>query len=330
MKPTFEGCGELFTNPDPDLAREHFRTKDRALKDKVMPLNDAIAKFVPDGTYIAAGGFGGVRIPAAALHEILRQRKKNLGFCGHCATHTFQILAAGGDVLDRCDVSYVIGLEARGVSPNARRVMESGRIRVTEWSNAAITWRLKAAALGVPFIVGRQTLGADSLQWSAAKVIDCPFTGKKFAAFPALYPDVAIIHVNEADAAGNANFRGVSNVDEDLARAAKHVIITCERLVSTETFRRNPQLVQIPYFCVDAVCEVPYGSYPGNMPYEYFSDEEHLREWLSVEKDEAAFKAFLEKNVYGCADHFDYVERNGGMKKMQMLRRHDLLLEVND
>lgn len=329
MKTLFEGRGELFTNPDPDLAREHFRKKDRSLKDKVMTVHDAVEKFIPDGTYFAAGGFGGVRIPTAALHEILRQKKKNLGLCGHCATHTFQILAAG-DVLDRCDISYVIGLEARGVSPNARRFMESGKVRVCEWSNASLTWRIKAAALGVPFLIGRQTLGADSLEWSASKVIECPYTGKKFATYPALYPDVAIIHVNEADPYGNCTFRGISNVDEDLARAAKHVIITCERLVDIETFRNDPHLVRIPYFCVDAVCEVPYGSYPGNMPFEYFSDEAHIREWLTVEKDEAKFAEFLQKNIYGCRDHNDYIAQNGGLARMQILRRHEFLLEVDD
>ena len=50
-----------------------------------------------------------------------------------------------------------------------------------------------------------------------------------------------------------------------------------------EEIRRDPTLTVIPFFCVDAVCEVPFGSYPGNMPYEYFSDEDHLRQWLEVE-----------------------------------------------
>ncbi|HPQ80434.1 MAG TPA: CoA-transferase [bacterium] len=329
MKELFEGRGELFTSPDPDLAREHFRKKDRALKDKVMSVGEAVEKFIPDGTYFAAGGFGGVRIPTAVLHEIVRRKRKRLGFCGHSATHTFQILAAG-DVMDRCDISYVIGLEARGVSPNARRLMESKRIRICEWSNASLTWRIKAAALGIPFLIGRQTLGADSIGWSASKIVECPYTGKKFATYPALYPDVAIIHVNEADPYGNSAFRGISNVDEDLARASKHVIITCERLVGTDTFRNDPHLVRIPYFCVDAVCEVPYGSYPGNMPFEYFSDEKHIREWLTVEKDEAKLSEFLQRNIYGCRDHSEYVSLNGGLKRMQELRRHEFMLEVDD
>ena len=82
-------------SPDPDAAREHFRKKNRALTDKQMTVKDAVSKFIPDGTYIAIGGFGGVRVPVAIMHEILREGKKNLGLSGHTATHDFQILAAG-------------------------------------------------------------------------------------------------------------------------------------------------------------------------------------------------------------------------------------------
>lgn len=326
MKTLFEGKGELFMNPDPDVAREHFRKKDRSLKNKVMTVKDAVTKFIHDGDYISIGGFGGVRIPTALLHEILRKGRKNLGLSGHTATHDCQILAAG-ECFDRCDIAYVIGLEARGVSPNARRYMESGKVKTTEWSNAGLAWRYKAAALGVPFLIGRQSLGSDGLPWSASKVIKCPYTDKKFATFPALYPDVALIHVNLADRHGNALIKGVSIADEDIARAARHVIITCERLVDTEFFRNDPHEVMIPYFCVDAVCEVPYGSYPGNMPFEYFSDEGHLREWLTVEKDPAELGKFLEKYILSSADFNEYLEKNGGLEKMQQLRQREFLLE---
>ena len=75
---------------------------------------------------------------------------------------------------------------------------------------------------------------------------------------------------------------------------------------------------------MDAVCEVPYGSYPGNMAYEYFSDEEHLKEWMQVEKDPEEFKDFLDRNIYNCNTHFDYLRINGGMEKMWELRRQEL------
>lgn len=326
MKVLYEGKAELLTDPDPEKAREHFRKKNRALKRKVMEIKEAVNNFIHDGDYLGIGGFGGVRIPTAALHEIVRQRKKNLGLAGHTATHDFQILAAG-ECFDRVDIAYVVGLEARGVSRNARRYLESGKVKMVEWTNAGLAWRLKAAALGVPFIVGRQSLGADSVAHSASKVISCPYTGKKLATFPALYPDVSIIHVHEADEFGNCHISGVAVADEDLSRASKRVIVTCERLVSTERFRDDPHETFIPYFCVDAVCEVPYGSYPGNMPGEYFSDEAHLKEWLDVERDEAKFKQFLQDNIYGVSDFEQYVNKHGGVKQIEELRRKELMLD---
>lgn len=319
-----KGGGPLFMDPDPDLARKHFQNKTKAMVNKKTTVKEAVQKYITDGTYIAIGGFGGVRIPSAILHEIVRQKKKNLGLSGHTATHDFQILSVG-ECFDRCDIAYVIGLEARGVSKNARRYMETGKVKIAEWTNAGMAWRLKAAVLGVPFLIGRQSLGADSFPHSASYEIECPYTKKKFATFPALYPDVAIIHVHEADVYGNSVIRGVSIADEDLARAAKHTIITCERLVPTEEFRKDPHKIMIPYFCVDAVIEVPYGSYPGNMPYEYFSDEQHLKEWLDVEKDEALFKKFVDENIYGVKDFSEYIEKRGGKKRMKELRKIEFL-----
>ncbi len=113
--------------------------------------------------------------------------------------------------------------------------------------------------------------------------------------------------------------------DYELARASKRLIITTERLIENEEIRAAPHATLIPSFCVDAVCEVRYGSYPGNMPGEYFSDEEHLQQWLSVEKDESQFRAFLEKNIYGVADFAGYLRLCGGEEKMRALRARDLL-----
>ncbi len=90
-----QGANPIFTDPDPDKAREFFRQKSRAMVDKRMTEKEAVEKFVHDGDYFAAGGFGANRIPNSILHEIVRQRKKNLGFLGHTSTHDFQVLAAG-------------------------------------------------------------------------------------------------------------------------------------------------------------------------------------------------------------------------------------------
>lgn len=126
-----QGEGPLFMDPDADKAREFFKTKNRALVNKTMSVKDAVEKFVHDGDYLAIGGFGANRIPTAVCHEIVREKRKNLIFAGHTATHDFQILAAG-ETFNRCDIAYIIGLEARGLSPNARRYMESGKVQSCE------------------------------------------------------------------------------------------------------------------------------------------------------------------------------------------------------
>ena len=321
----------LFTDPGSDAARSAFARKPRALTDKVTTVAEAVARFVTDGDYFCSGGFGVNRIPTAVVHEILRQKKQNLGFAGHTATHDFQLMAAGnrtgrGKTLARVDISYVVGLEARGLSPHARRVMQSGEVASVEWSNYALALRFAAAAMGVPFAVTRSMQGTDTFTHSPAKAITCPFTGEKLVAVPALYPDVAAIHVHEADRYGNCRFSGTSVADIDLARAAKRLIVTCERLVPHDEMRRDPHRTQIPFLCVDAVCEVPFGSYPGNMPGEYFSDEDHLRHWLTVEQDEAAYRDFLTEFIHGVPDFTGYVEKCGGLRRMQQLRQREVLV----
>jgi len=324
------GTGPLFANPDPDVARAVFREKARSLTDKTMTVKEAVSRFVKDGDYLGSGGFGTNRIATAALHEILRQKKRDLAFAGHTATHDFQILAAGNmdgeKLLARVDAAYIVGLEARGLSPHARRVMQSGTLEVAEWSNYALAVRLRAAAAGVSFMPCRNMMGTDTFRYSAAKEITCPFTGKKHIALPALSPDVSVIHVHESDCYGNCRIKGITVADYELARASKRLIITAERIISNDDIRNVPHLTVIPSFCVDAVCHVPCGSYPGNMPGEYFSDEAHLREWLQAEKDETTLKAFLKKYIYDIPDFESYLQLCGGTEKMQKLR--DLELKV--
>ena len=321
-----QGRNELFSDPDADRAREFFRNKSRAMVNKVTTVSEAVHTLLNDGDYIAIGGFGANRIPTAILHEIARQRKKNLAFAGHTSTHDMQILV-GGDCVDRLDIAYIIGLEARGLSPNARRAVESGKIKLTEWTNATMSWRIKAAAMGLSFLPARNMMGTDTFIYSASKEITCPFTGQKYVAHPALYPDFAAIHVHECDIYGNAHVYGASVSDQDLAKASKRVVITTERIIPTEQIRQAPHATFIPFWCVDAVVEVPFGSYPGNMPYEYFSDEEHLREWLRIEKDPEEFKNFFKRQILDTKDFYEYLELNGGIEKILKLRAIEHLIE---
>ena len=325
MMQTEQGRGPLFSDPDPDAARAFFRTKSRRAANKFMALSEAVRRFTHDGDYLAIGGFGANRTPFAACHEIVRQGLKNMGFAGHTATHDMQILSAG-KVYNRLDVAYVVGLEARGLSKCSRAYVESGEVQVTEWTNYTLTARFQAAAQNVPFMAVRNMMGTDTFTYSAGKVVACPFTGKKVQLVPALYPDVAFIHVHEADVYGNARFSGISVADLELANAAKRLVITAERLVDNGEFRHRPHLTKIPFYLVDAVCHVPYGAYPGNMADEYFSDEDHLQEWMAAEKDEETFRAFLDRNIFGCKNHWDYIQINGGIEKLTRLREKEHLL----
>ena len=100
-------------------------------------------------------------------------------------------------------------------------------------------------------------------------------------------------------------------------------------MVHNEEIRRDPTATVIPYYLVDAVCEVPFGSYPGNMAYEYFSDEDHLRLWLKVEEDPGKFKEFLDKYIYGTKDFNEYLELCGGIQRINQLRAQEHLIELN-
>src|ERR1700730_1155776 len=169
-----QGTGQLFTDPSANRAREAFAKKPRALTDKVTSVADAVSRLVPTGASLAIGGFGSDRIPPAVLHEILRQGKQNLSLAGHTATHDFQILCAGNlpgrpRTLARVEIAYVVGLEARGLSPHCRRVMESGEIEWTEWTNYALAVRFKAGAMGLPFLPCRSMLGTDTFRKSGAR-----------------------------------------------------------------------------------------------------------------------------------------------------------------
>ena len=325
-----QGSGKLFTDPSTIAARADFRQKSRAMTDKVMPVADAVRELLSDGDYLAIGGFGGDRIPTAVLHEIVRQNKQDLGFAGHTSTHDFQVICAGnlngrGRMLARVDCAYVVGLEARGLSRQARRVMESGEVEFTEWTNYTLALRFRAAAMGVPFLPAHTTLGTDTMRHSAARKIECPFTGEPMVAVPALYPDLAVVHVHESDPFGNCRIEGISVADLDVARSAKRLIVSCERLITNDEIRSNPARTAIPYYCVDAVCEAPLGSYPGNMPYEYYSDEEHIRQWLTVEEDPDEYSRFLEHHVFGVDDHQEYVRRAGGLDRLEELRRLEFM-----
>lgn len=310
---------ELLGFISPDKLREINKKRSRSMTDKVTDLKTAINKLVKDGDYLGIGGFGMDRIPASALHEIVRQKKRHLTMAGHTATHDGQILCAG-NCIDKIDAAYVVGIELLGLSPNYRRVFQENKVQVTEWTNATLAWRYKAAAMGLSFLPVRTMLGTETIKHSRAIEYKCPFTGENYALVPACSPDISIIHVPRTDKYGNCQIDGIIISDIDLAKASKRVIITTEEIISTDEIRKEPERTVIPYYLVDAIVHIPYGSYPGNMPGEYYLDIEHLTEWAKAEKDQKELEIFLNKYIYDVKTWDEYLEKCGGKKRLEELR----------
>jgi 3-oxoacid CoA-transferase subunit A/glutaconate CoA-transferase subunit A len=316
-----EGNGQLVGWYDPDENRRWVQeNKPRDLRDKRTTLAETISRFVKDGDFIASGGFGHIRVSMAAIYEIVRQGRRNLTMAGKTAVHDSDILIASGCV-NRVEVAYSFGHELRGLSPASRRMVESGQCKVAaETSNAAYQWRFLAAMMGVPFIPARNLLGTDTLKHSSAKVVTDPWSGKPICLLPACYPNVALIHVSRCDMFGNAQVDGIMVEDFELARAARRIILTTEEIIPAEQIRSEPWRTVIPFYLVDAVVEVPYGAHPCQMPYRYYFDEDHLREWLTRSKTHEGTHEYFQEYIFGVDDFDGYLNKIGGLKKLQSLK----------
>jgi acyl CoA:acetate/3-ketoacid CoA transferase alpha subunit len=313
-----EGLGRLLQPVDPTAFREWNRDrKPRDLRDKRMTEQEAISRFVNDGDYVATELYGTVRCPMSLARELIRQGKKNLRAVGQGVLELDLWLAAG--LVDAMDITYH-GHEVRGVSHALRRAAESGKVELVEWSNASIAWRMKAAAMGVPFIPVKSMLGTDTLRWSSAKVTQCPFTGERVCLLPALTVDTALIHVHRADRHGNAQIDGISGFAFELARASRRLILSAEEIVDSDEIRRAPDRTIIPYYLVDAVVHAPWGSHPGEMVYRYERDGEHLDRYVEDSKTEDGIRRYLDRWIYGVSDHREYLELVGN-ERLEELRR---------
>ena len=322
-----EGGGVIWSKHDPEEHRRWVQAnKNRSLQDRTMTIKEAVSKFVDNGDYLAMGGFGHVRVSMAAIYEMIRQGKKDLTMAGKTAVHDIEILVAG-ECIKRVDRAYAGGHEVRGLSPAFRRAAESGEIEVQEWSNASFQWRFRAAAMGIPFMPARILMGTDTFKYSAAKTIEDPFTGMKVVLLPACYPDVVFIHVHRCDVYGNCQIDGITIEDIDLSRAARKLVVTTEEIIDSSEIRREPWRTSIPFYYVDAVCKAPYGSHPGNMPYLYYFDEEHIGMYLKMAKTPEGAKDYIDKYVLGVGDFKEYLNLIGGSKKLEYLRRVEQLKE---
>ncbi len=322
MQVVDSGIGELIQPPDMEAFREWNRTrKSRALIDKRMSEQEAISRFVHSGDYIGTELYGTVRCPMSLSRELIRQGKKELRVAGQGVLELDMWLAAG--LVKKLDITY-IGMEVYGVSNGLRRAVESGQVEsVTEWSNAGITWRFKATSIGAPFIAVRSMLGSDTFKYSAAKAVECPFTGLTVCLIPALVLDVGLIHVHRADRYGNCQIEGISGFAFEMARACKRLVISAEEIIPTEEIRRYPDHTIIPFYLVDAVVHAPLGSHPGEMAYMYARDEPAIKEWMEANKTAEGAQAYMDRLVHGLADHEEYLERVGRQRLDELIEMRE-------
>jgi glutaconate CoA-transferase subunit A len=196
--------------------------------------------------------------------------------------------------------------------------------RYDEWSHMAVGMRFRAGAMGLPFMPIRSMLGSDVLaQRPEAKQMQCPFTGETLLLVPALNPDVALIHVQRCDPYGNAQIDGLQFMDIDLAMAANRVILTTERIVSNNQIRRAPDQTKIPFFCVDAVVEVPYGSAPHECYGAYEPMMQHMEAYVAQVNGDpvGGMKDYLDRYVYGPKSWTDYLTLIGMTEVLDATRR---------
>ncbi len=269
-------------------------------------------RHVPDGATVALGTALECQIPFAAAHELIRQRRRDLTLVGPISDVAFDQLVAAGCA--RRVIAAWVGNVQHGSGYGFRRAVEQGiphRLEVEDHSNFTIALALEAAALGVPYLPTRTLLGSDVLARSPAlRTGTCPFTGVPLVLVPALAPDVAILHVQRADADGNCHAWGPTGVSAAAGKASRAVIVVCEALVPPETIRSDPNRLLVPGFLVSAVVHLPWGAHPSPVQGHYHRDhavyaDYHrrtataedaaawLREWVLEVPDHAAYLAKL-------------------------------------
>ncbi|HLB26228.1 MAG TPA: CoA-transferase, partial [Dehalococcoidia bacterium] len=201
LKVLAEGRGE-YLKVDPDGYREWVRDhKDRAMVPKLMSEKDAVEKLVADGDYLVYECNYLQRGPASLIREVIRQKKTDL-WLGAKFTWVAAALLVGAGCASKLDVGFFL------FGPTVEQAIREGRVKAYEYSNVVMTNRLMAGAMGLPFLPVRSFGGTDGFAHSGAKLISDPYTGEPITIVPALNPDVALIHVHQADVFGNARIFG--------------------------------------------------------------------------------------------------------------------------
>jgi glutaconate CoA-transferase, subunit A len=276
-------------------------------------MRDAIAEQVHDGDAVALGLALESGIPFAAVHEIIRQQRRDLTLIGPISDMAFDQLIAAGSVA-RVIAAWV-GNVAGGSGYGFRRAYEQGRPRrivMEDHSNFTVGLALKAAAMGLPYLPTFTGIGGDIVRnHPRIRPIDDPFGGPPLLAVGALEPDVAIIHVQRADAEGNAHLWGNLGLTVEAAYAARRTIVICEEIVSEEVIRSDPNRTVIPGFLVTALVHEPGGALPSSVQGYWRRDFEPFLAYHRNSGTVEGFQAWLREWVFELADRPAYLEHLG-------------------
>src|SRR3954452_8447375 len=261
----------------------------------ICSLREAIAEHVHDGDTVALEGFTHL-IPHAAAHEIIRQGRRNLHLVRMTPDVAYDQLIGSGCVT-KLTFSWG-GNPGVGSLQRFRDAIENQwphALEIEEHSHAGMANRYAAGAAGLPFGILRGYAGTDLVQHTNVASVTCPFTGEELAAVPALRPDVAIVHAQEADRGGNVQLWGIPGVQKEAVRAASRALVTVERVV--DELEPRAGAVVIPGWVVDAIAVVPRGAYPSYAHGLTERDNDFYKFWDTVSRDRDAFRAWMDAHV---------------------------------
>jgi glutaconate CoA-transferase subunit A len=277
---------------------------------------------VRDGDHVAIGGCLYSRTPMALVREILRQRRRGLTLSRNLMCYEGELGMVAGAVNRIVTAWMGIGLPW-GVSKIMREHVESGKVAYEEWSHLALGLRFRAGAMGLPFLPTLTMAGSDLARVDGMKTVEDPYTGQRLGAVPALYPDVAILHVHRADRFGNCQIDGYPHMDADIACAATTVLVTTEELITEDETRAHPDRTVIPGVIVDALVHLPFGSFPHEAYGLYEADFDHFGEYTGAieASGPSAVNGYLDRYVYGAPTFADYLDIFGGERLARQSHR---------
>ncbi len=266
---------------------------------RFVSLAQAISDGVRDGDTVAMEGFTQL-IPFAAGHEVIRQRKRDLTLVRMTPDLIYDQLIGMG-----CARKMIFswgGNPGVGSIHRFRDAVENGwphPLDLEEHSHAGMAHAYAAGAAGLPCAILRGYVGTDLPRVNAnIRFLDCPFTGERLAAIPALRPDVAIIHAQRADRRGNVLIEGIVGVQKEAVLAAARAIVTVEEIVD-DLRLGSPNAVVLPHWTIDAIVEAPGGARPSYAHGYYGRDNGFYTAWDAISRDRDAFLAWMRERVLG-------------------------------